>query len=273
MFHSWTPNFLVVFSGAVPVACLWLSLWIWAWSLLVSVSVASGSVSFWWGPTHEKERAPTPKPAVICDHFMTGIPSVRCSGTLAPCIRSIASRRASGLCASWLIRWFAIAGPLGRQYWGSRSCTSSANHRCQARRLVQNILTHLGVNGVRDGRLSTSRRVPFLGFVLGLRIVVQDVAASFFYALSRQPFFSSLSLRRLWLRVAAQASRTSHSRCFYSSDVEASSFTSCCGRRVFFSERRCGVTVCLQSRRRQRVFPFRPWYRRTVHYDRGIVSG
>ena len=32
--------------------------------------------------------------------------------------------------------------------------------------------------------------------------------------LSRQPHFSSLSLRRLWLRVAAQASRTSHSRCF-----------------------------------------------------------
>ena len=91
-------------------------------------------------------------------------------------------------------------------------------------------------------------------------------------ALSRQPYFSSLSLRRLWLRVAAQASRTSHSRCFCSSDVEASSFTSCCGRRVFFSERRCGVTVCLQSRRRQRVLPFRPWYRRTVHYDRGIVS-
>ena len=91
------------------------------------------------------------------------------------------------------------------------------------------------------------------------------------YALSRQPYLSSLSLRRLWLRVAAQASRTSHSRCFCISDVEASSFTSCCGRRVFFSERRCGVTVCLQSRGRQRVLPFRPWYRRAVHYDRGIA--
>ena len=31
-------------------------------------------------------------------------------------------------------------------------------------------------------------------------------------------------------------------------DVEASSFTSCCGRRVSLFERRCGVTVCLQSR-------------------------
>ena len=35
---------------------------------------------------------------------------------------------------------------------------------------------------------------------------------------------------------------------------EASSITSCCDRRVPFSERRCGVTVYLQSRRRQPVF-------------------
>ena len=255
MFHSWTPNFLVVFSGAVPVACLWLSLWIWAWSLLVSVSVASGSVSFWWGPAPEKERAPTQKPAVICDHFMSGIPYVRCSGTSAPCNRSIESRRAFGLCASWLIRWLAIASPPGRQYWGSRSCTSSANHRCQARRLVQNILTHLGVDGVRDGRLSTPRRVPFLVFVLGLRFALPDALRRHFLRAVAAAVSSSMSLRRLWLRVAAQASRTSHSRCFCSSDVEASCITSCCGRRVSFSTRRCGVTVCLQSRRRQRVLP------------------
>ena len=193
--------------------------------------------------------------------------------TSAPCNRSIERRRASGLCASWLIRWLAIAGPPGRQYWGSRSCTSSANHRCQARRLVQNILTYLGVDGVRDGRLSTSRRFLFSGLFWDFGSLYQRRCGVISYALSRQPYFSSLSLRRLWLRVAAQASRTSLSRCFCSSDVEASSFTSCCGRRVFFSERRCGVTVRLQSRRRQRVLPFRPWYRRTVHYDRGIVSG
>ena len=36
-------------------------------------------------------------------------------------------------------------------------------------------------------------------------------------------------------------------------DVEASSITSWHGRRVLLSERRCGVTVCLQSRRRQPV--------------------
>ena len=45
--------------------------------------------------------------------------------------------------------------------------------------------------------------------VLGLRIVVQDVAASFSDALSRQPSSSSSSLRRLWLGVATQASGTS----------------------------------------------------------------
>ena len=36
-------------------------------------------------------------------------------------------------------------------------------------------------------------------------------------------------------------------------DVEASSITSCCSRRVLLSERLCGVTVCLHSRRRQPV--------------------
>ena len=36
-------------------------------------------------------------------------------------------------------------------------------------------------------------------------------------------------------------------------DVVASCITSCRGRRVSFSARRCGVTVCLQSRRRRWV--------------------
>ena len=40
-------------------------------------------------------------------------------------------------------------------------------------------------------------------------------------------------------------------------DVDASSFTSCCGRRISLFERRCGVTVCLQSRRRQPVVHLR----------------
>ena len=141
----------------------------------------------------------------------------------------------------------------GRQYWGSRSCTSSANHRCQARRLVQNILTHLGVDGVRGGRLSAPRRVPLLGFVLGLGFALPEALRRHFLRAVAAAVFSSLSLRQLWLRVAAQASRTSHPRCFCSSDVEASCMTPCRGRRVPFSERRCGVIVCLQSRRRRRI--------------------
>ena len=36
-------------------------------------------------------------------------------------------------------------------------------------------------------------------------------------------------------------------------DVEASRITCCRGSCVFFSERRCGVTICLQLRRRQHV--------------------
>ena len=80
----------------------------------------------------------------------------------------------------------------------------------------------------------------------------RGVAASFLTR-CRLAVSSSLSLRRLWLRVAAQASRTSHSRCFCSSDVEASCITPCRGRRVPFSERRRGVIVCLQSPRRQCV--------------------
>ena len=35
MFHGWTPlSSGPCFRGAVPVACLWLSLWVWAWSLV-----------------------------------------------------------------------------------------------------------------------------------------------------------------------------------------------------------------------------------------------
>ena len=40
---------------------------------------------------------------------------------------------------------------------------------CSIRGLVQNILTDLGVDGVRDGKLSTSRRVPFSRVCSGLR--------------------------------------------------------------------------------------------------------
>ena len=71
-----------------------------------------------------------------------------------------------------------------------------------------------GLRGGQNWRRTTKAASHNLSFsvalgVLGLRIVVQDVAASFSDALSRQPSYSSSSLRRLWLGVAAQASGTS----------------------------------------------------------------
>ena len=74
---------------------------------------------------------------------------------------------------------------------------------------------------------------------------------------------SSTSLRRLRLRVAAQASRTSHCDVSAPPDVEASCITSCRGRRASLSTRRCGVTVCLQLRRSYLVLPcffLREWF-------------
>ena len=59
------------------------------------------------------------------------------------------------------------------------------------------------LDGVRVGWSCTARRVRRCGVTS--------------YALSRQPYFSSMSLRRLRLRVAAQANRTSQSRCFCNS--------------------------------------------------------
>ena len=74
------------------------------------------------------------------------------------------------------------------------------------------------------------------------------------YALSRQSYFTSLSLRRLRLRVAAQASRASLFRCFCNSRRWGVMYHVLLRQAcVPFSERRCGVTVCLQSRRRQPV--------------------
>ena len=49
-----------VFWGAVPVACLWLSLRVWAWSLLGRCLSALGPVSFRWGSTQE-EKGHRPK--------------------------------------------------------------------------------------------------------------------------------------------------------------------------------------------------------------------
>ena len=120
MFHSWTHSLSgTCFLGAVPVACLWLSLWVWAWSLLVSVSVTSGSVSFWWGPTPKKERAPFPKPVVICDHFRSGIPFC----TMFWDFGSLHQKHRASAGHMVVVRrdssdgWRSPAPP-GRQYWG-----------------------------------------------------------------------------------------------------------------------------------------------------------
>ena len=80
-------------------------------------------------------------------------------------------------------------------------CTTSANHRLRARRQVPRFVTDPSC---------TSRRVR--------RCCVIS------YALSRQPNFSSMSLRRLRRCVAAQANRTSHSRCFRNSSRRGGMF-------------------------------------------------
>ena len=62
---------------------------------------------------------------------------------------------------------------------------------------------------------------------------------------------SSTSLRRPRLCVAAQASRTSHSRCSCSSRRCGVLYHVMSRQACLLLHRRCGVTVCLQSRRRQ----------------------
>ena len=101
--------------GRLPVTCCLIS---------------PGPVSFLWGPSLEKKRAPTPKPAVICDHFMSGIPIPSCSmfwdfGSLHQ------KHRAS---AGHLVVYFVTGLMIGdrRFPWatilGARFSFSSANH-------------------------------------------------------------------------------------------------------------------------------------------------
>ena len=115
-------------------------------------------------------------------------------------------------------------------YEARRECVPHPG-RCQARRLVQNILTHLGVDSVRDGRLSTSRWVPFLGFVLGLRFALPEtlrrhfsraVAAAVTFV-SRCGDFNFVSRHKPAEHRIPNVSATL--------DVEASCITSCRGRR------------------------------------------
>ena len=99
--------------------------------------------------------------------------------------------------------------------------------------------------------------------VLGLRIVVQDVAASFLDALLRQPYLRPRRCGDFGFVSQHKPAEHHTSDVPAAPDVEASCITSCRGRRVSFSTRRCGVTVCLQLRRSYFVFPcffIREWF-------------
>ena len=69
MFHDWTPSLSgPCFRGAVPVACLWLSLWFWAWSLLgrcLSPLVLPLVLFRFVGVQLKEEKGTDPEPAVI----------------------------------------------------------------------------------------------------------------------------------------------------------------------------------------------------------------
>ena len=68
----------------------------------------------------------------------------RCSWTLVPCIRS---HESAGHMVVYVLTGQMVGdhrSPNGRQYWGARLSTSSANHRFQSRRQVAYIVTPCG---------------------------------------------------------------------------------------------------------------------------------
>ena len=73
------------------------------------------------------------------------------------------------------------------------------------------------------------------------------------YALLRQPYFRPRRCGDIGFLSRHKQAEHPTPDVPAAPDVEASRVTSCRGRRVSFSERRCGVTVCLQSRRRRWV--------------------
>ena len=196
MFHSWTPVFSGVRFRLLACGCRFGS----GLGRFCCLR-PSHLVRFHFGGVQllKKKVHRTPKPAVICYHFMTGTFLFDVLGLWL--VASEASR---------------VGGPLdcvrrdGSDGWRSpvpwaRSCTSSANHRCKARRLVQSILTHLDVDGVRDGRLFTSRQVLLLGFVLGLRFVVPEALRRHSGQLLRQR--QAQQVRRCGVRRCVQLRR------------------------------------------------------------------
>ena len=76
---------------AVPVACLWLSLWVWAWLLLgrcLSPPVLPLVPFRFGGIQLRKKRGHGPQNR---QSFLIGIPFTRCTGTMDLSIGSIAS--------------------------------------------------------------------------------------------------------------------------------------------------------------------------------------
>ena len=155
----------------------------------------------------KKKRAPTPRtgtghrPKVrLFDRHPSGL--IRCSGTLGPFIRSIAS-------AGQFIVNFVMGLMVGdRRFPGATilgaSCsTTSANHP---------------VSVPPTGPELPERFLLFWDF----GSLYQRRCGVIPYALSRQPYFTSSSLRRPRLGVTAQASGTSLSDISATPDVAAS---------------------------------------------------
>ena len=155
---------------ALGLACWWLSLlWLDA-GASGGCALGAGAfllacgfgVSFFVGPVPKTGFLPQVSP--------------RCFGTLDLSIRSIASAGHMVMCVVKVQMVGARRSPRGDNTGGRGRVLPPPTITLQSRRQVLYFLMHLGVDGVRDGRLSTSRRVPFLGLVLGLRFALPEAS-------------------------------------------------------------------------------------------------
>ena len=132
MFHGWTRLFFwAVLSGCCSgclLVAVALGLGLVAFeSVSVAPGSALGSVPFRWGPA---QRRKAQKPAVICDHFMSGIPIPSCS--MFWDFSSLHQKHRAS--AGHLVVYFVTGLMVGdRRFPGAtilraRFSTSSANH-------------------------------------------------------------------------------------------------------------------------------------------------
>ena len=142
--------------------------------------------------------------------FLVGNPSVRCSGTLDLCNRSIASRRALGCELRDGSDGWRSPVPWGDNTGGRDGVPPPPTIAFWARRQVPKFVTGRAVDSVRDGRSSIPRRVRRCGVIS--------------HALSRQPVLPSVTLRRL-RHIASQMFRPVAAGVYLSlKDVAASQF-------------------------------------------------